>query len=68
MREAAATAVLVALTYDQVAALAADAGVTADPAGPPRGRADRARARAAEERAQAIRAWSRAAALESAGY
>ncbi|MGY1663733.1 hypothetical protein ACI78Q_21085 [Geodermatophilus sp. SYSU D00705] len=65
IRDAAATVELVALSYDDVAAVADAAGAT-DPCGPHRGRAAWARTRADAQRRLALRMWARAAAVESA--
>jgi hypothetical protein len=67
IREAAATAELCALTCEAIAS-DADTAAGADPSGPHRDRAARARRRAAAERRAALGMWARAAALESAAH
>ena len=64
IREAATTAGLIALTYEDVASRAEAAGGV-DSAESHRDRASWARRRAAEERREAQRMWAQAAALES---
>ena len=66
IRSSAATAQLVALTYDDVAASAAAGGDDRAGSGKLSERAVRAPRRAAEKRREARRMWPRAAALESA--
>ncbi|MGY1593672.1 hypothetical protein ACI79D_16985 [Geodermatophilus sp. SYSU D00708] len=65
IRQAAATAQLVALTFEEIAC-AADAAALVHASERLHDRALRARRRAAEERDEALRMWTRAAGCESA--